>query len=343
MSGIDEDVRLRRNGSVDESLLFRGGDVEELHDLISKRFAPNRMKVLHDNRLDGLFRCTHEGPVGLYELGYGAEVDVRPGAPLDFYNVHIPLAGDGTVTVDGKPLRSALSIVGPGHEVSMRWNEESRNRILIIPREVVDEAVSARLGGPPDSALVFEPVFDDRTAPTRVWLGLVERFAEFAEAGLPALSPLALTHFEQLLVNGLLDIQPHALASAVTGISGTARASGAAVLRAVHRAREFCTEHAHEPIGTADMARAAGVAPRTLRDGFRRHLDTTPLAYLRTVRLGLAHRDLTAVAKGLARGNVTEVALRWGFTHLGRFTAGYRQAYGETPSQTLRRTDARSA
>ncbi|MEU3668279.1 AraC family transcriptional regulator [Streptomyces virginiae] len=339
MIGIDEEISLSMNRHVDESLLFRGGDVEALHELISTRFAPNRMKVLHDNRLDGLFRCRHEGPVGLYELGYGAEVDIQPGAPLDFYNVHIPLAGDGTVTADGKPLRSALSIVGPGHEVSMRWNEASRNRILIIPREVVDAAISARLGGPPDEALVFDPVLDDRTTPTKMWLGLVERFAEFAEAGLPALSPLALAHFEQLLVNGLLDVQPHTLGSAVTGIHSTSGAGGAAVLRAVHRAREFCAEHAHEPIGTADMARAAGVAARTLRDGFRRHLDTTPLAYLRTVRLGLAHRDLRAVATGLARGNVTEVALRWGFTHLGRFTACYRQAYGETPSQTLRRTD----
>ncbi|MEV8533155.1 AraC family transcriptional regulator [Streptomyces sp. NPDC051211] len=343
MSGIDGETDLRRSGPADGSLLFRGGDVEVLHELISTRFAPNRMNVLHAHRLDGLFRCTHDGPVGLYELGYGAEVDVMPGAPLDFYNVHIPLAGDGAVTVDGKELPSALSIVGPGHEVSMRWNEKSRNRILIIPREVVDEAVSARLGGPPDSPLVFDPVFDARTAPTRVWLGLVERFAEFADAGLPALSPLALAHFEQLLVNGLLDVQPHALGSAVAGVGSGGGGGSAAVLRAVHRAREFCAEHAHEPIGASDMARAAGVAVRTLREGFRRHLDTTPLAYLRTVRLGLVRRDLSAVAEGLERGNVTEVALRWGFTHSGRFTAYYRQAYGETPSQTLRRKDCRSA
>ncbi|MFG2235834.1 helix-turn-helix domain-containing protein [Streptomyces sp. NPDC048723] len=70
---------------------------------------------------------------------------------------------------------------------------------------------------------------------------------------------------------------------------------------------------------------------RSLREGFRRHLDTTPLAYLRSVRLSLVRRDLVAVAEGRALDNVTDVALRWGFTHLARFSGYYREAYGETP------------
>ena len=35
--------------------------------------------------------------------------------------------------------------------------------------------------------------------------------------------------------------------------------------------------------------------------------------------------------------NVASVALRWGFEHMGRFANQYRRAFGETPSQTLRR------
>ncbi|MFF8265557.1 AraC family transcriptional regulator [Streptomyces virginiae] len=319
-------------GSGDREVLFRGSDVEELHDLISTRFAPNRMDVLDDFGLDGRFECAHEGSVALYELGYGAEFDVTPADPLDFYIVHIPLAGDGVVTLDGRQLSSALSIVGPGQTVSMRWNQESVNRILIVPRQVVDQAVSVRLGELPRQLLSFDPVLDRKVDVVQAWLGLVRQFAEFLESGLAVRSPLALAHFEKLLVDGLLDVQPHALSEVAAGHGALA------MPRALRRARDFCAEHAHEPISAADMARAAGLSVRSLREGFRRHLHTTPLTYLRSVRLGLVRRDLVAVAEGRALDTVTDVALRWGFTHLGRFTGYYRETYGETPSQTLRNT-----
>ncbi|WP_446459232.1 AraC family transcriptional regulator [Streptomyces yangpuensis] len=278
----------------------------------------------------GRFRCVHQGSVVLYERGPGAEVDLTSAEPLDFYDVHIPIAGHGAVTMNRKGLLSAIGVVGPEQRGSTRRNQGSVNRILIIPRAAVDDALTVRLGEPPYEPLSFEPVLDNTAAPVQGWLELVGQLADFAGSGLAARSPLATGHFEQLLVNGLLDVQPHTLSEAVAG-RGTA-----AVPRAVRRARDFCSEHAHEPIAAADMARAAGVSVRSLREGFRRYLDTTPSAYLRGVRLGLVRRDLLAADDGRAVHNVTDVALRWGFTHLGRFTGHYRAAYGETPSQTLR-------
>jgi len=35
--------------------------------------------------------------------------------------------------------------------------------------------------------------------------------------------------------------------------------------------------------------------------------------------------------------NVTEVALKYGFTNLGRFSAQYKEYIGELPSQTFRK------
>ncbi|MFE7183821.1 AraC family transcriptional regulator [Streptomyces erythrochromogenes] len=310
--------------------LFRGRDVEELSDLIRVRFAPHRLSVLAGHPLEGRFRCVHAGEVAMYELGYGSEVDVVPEAPLDFYNIHIPLAGGGTVTVNGKPLSSPLSIAGPEQKLGMRWSHDSVNRTLIIPRQGIDQALAVRLGDLPSRPLDFESVLDARTAALKAWLSVVEHFAAFADSDLATRSPLAMQHFEQLLVNGLLDAQPHMLGEAVAG------RGCAALPSAVRRAAAFCAEHAGEPISVGDMAQAARVGVRSLREGFRRHMDTTPLAYLRSVRLDLARRDLLADAGGRAPQTVTDVALRWGFTHLGRFTGHYRKAYGETPSQTLR-------
>jgi AraC-like DNA-binding protein len=34
---------------------------------------------------------------------------------------------------------------------------------------------------------------------------------------------------------------------------------------------------------------------------------------------------------------VTEIAVQWGFLQLGSFAARYRERFGESPSQTLKR------
>lgn len=41
--------------------------------------------------------------------------------------------------------------------------------------------------------------------------------------------------------------------------------------------------------------------------------------------------------------NISVIAMGWGFTHLGRFSSEYRKLFGETPSATLQRNEARRA
>ena len=89
-------------------------------------------------------------------------------------------------------------------------------------------------------------------------------------------------------------------------------------------------------ITLAQIAAAAQVTTRALQYGFRKHYDTTPLAYLRTHRLQHAHRDLRA-ADPAARLTVAAVARKWGWVKPSRFTADYLQHYGRVPSRTLRK------
>jgi len=102
----------------------------------------------------------------------------------------------------------------------------------------------------------------------------------------------------------------------------------------LRRAIAFIDEHAHDDIAGAEIAAAAGVTIRAVQLAFRRHLDTTPLGYLRRVRLDYAHRQLAAADP--RHESVTAVAYRWGFANSSRFAAYYRQTYGVLPSHTLR-------
>ena len=103
----------------------------------------------------------------------------------------------------------------------------------------------------------------------------------------------------------------------------------------LRRALEFINEHADEPISLSEIAIAARLSPRGLQAAFRRRLDTTPLAHLRSVRMQRAHRDLQNAEPGDGL-SVAAVAARWGFAHLGRFAIEYRRRFGIYPSQTLR-------
>ncbi|MFF8861201.1 helix-turn-helix transcriptional regulator [Streptomyces sp. NPDC015139] len=102
----------------------------------------------------------------------------------------------------------------------------------------------------------------------------------------------------------------------------------------LRRALAFIDDHADQPVTVADIAAAAHVTVRALQYAFRRHLDTTPLAHLRRVRLTHAHRDLVAADRG-GGTTVTEVAARWGFHHPGRFAGLYRDTYRRSPHETL--------
>jgi AraC-like DNA-binding protein len=99
----------------------------------------------------------------------------------------------------------------------------------------------------------------------------------------------------------------------------------------VRRAIAFIESNAADDITAADIAHAARVSIRAIQLAFRRHLDTTPMAYLRRVRLSCAHAELCA-----RTASVTAIAARWGYARPSVFATHYRAAYGVSPSTTLR-------
>ena len=98
----------------------------------------------------------------------------------------------------------------------------------------------------------------------------------------------------------------------------------------------FIDARAADPIGLTEIAAAAQLSPRALQATFRRHLGTTPLGHLRSVRLARVHADLLAARRGDGR-TVSEIASRWGFSQLSRFASDYKKQYGQSPRETLSR------
>lgn len=73
---------------------------------------------------------------------------------------------------------------------------------------------------------------------------------------------------------------------------------------------------------------------RTVQNSFRAVADTTPLNYLRSVRLNGVRRDLMSTRA--ADASIADIASRWGFFHMSHFAEDYQALFNELPSQTPR-------
>jgi transcriptional regulator GlxA family with amidase domain len=81
------------------------------------------------------------------------------------------------------------------------------------------------------------------------------------------------------------------------------------------------------------ICKAVGVSERTLHAAFRAQFGTSPMSYLKNLRLDAVRADLR---RAQLSETVTQIAIRWGFLHFGWFAHDYQLRFGELPSQTLR-------
>jgi AraC-like DNA-binding protein len=146
--------------------------------------------------------------------------------------------------------------------------------------------------------------------------------------------PKVLAHPEvaRAIEQGLI----HAL---VTCLAAKARNEGAARrhhTRIMVRFEEVLADHPNRPLPMPELCALIGVSDRTLRSCCAEFLGISPSRYMllrRLKRVQVALRDADP-----ATASVAEIASGCGFTELGRFAGAYRNAFGESPSTTLRRS-----
>lgn len=121
--------------------------------------------------------------------------------------------------------------------------------------------------------------------------------------------------------------------SAAVNAGPDVQAAGQLVPGYVTAAESYAAERLADSLTMSSLAQAAGVSARTLQDGFRKFRGYSPMQYLREQRMLAVRRELLAPSHSTS---VTDIALKWGMNHLGRFSAYYASQFGERPSETLR-------
>ncbi len=216
------------------------------------------------------------------------------------------------------------------------YNAAQKSRVLVVNffKRPMDAYLNRLNGG----GYADGPGFADTLDTLDLSVGRASSFRHlvnytWSEAGRGAAGAFAATGVADNLESALVSLFLSAVEEqGGCGLREDRLRTGSAARR---RSEEFIEANLGERLTMADVAAAAGVPGRTLSRVFQNHHDLGVMAFVRARRLIAARRALQDAAP--VPGAVTRIAMDCGFAHLGRFSAIYRQAFGETPSDTLRR------
>jgi AraC-like DNA-binding protein len=151
-------------------------------------------------------------------------------------------------------------------------------------------------------------------------------FRELESLARPGLSEIACASFDEMLLGLLVaTLMPPSTQPNDSGTMGT---------DLVRRAQDQLRERAAGPVRLVDLASELGVGLRTLQMAFSKDVGYSPRDFLMQCRLDLARARLQNAETG---ERISDIAFDSGFTDLGFFARRYRDAYGELPSETLKR------
>ncbi len=107
----------------------------------------------------------------------------------------------------------------------------------------------------------------------------------------------------------------------------------------IDRARVLLMENTTEPPTVAEVATHLGISRRHLQTCFNRSVGLSATEFVRAERLNRVRQALCDARREGRVVSIGDVAAAWGFWHLSRFAADYRDMFGELPSETLRSSD----
>ncbi|WP_237387418.1 AraC family transcriptional regulator [Xenorhabdus sp. Sc-CR9] len=313
-----------------DHLLFSSTDLDEIKSMVGRVMQPHQLNILNGCRkLDAKMHYIPLGDFSMSRLRYGANVEINPGELTDFFLIQMPLTGCARIESGDQQLDSTpnmASVLSPNQHTSMRWNADSDQFMVRMSRSLLERTLVGILGHPLDHPLIFELGFEWQHC--QAWRCLMPYLLECLTQIPDILQyKLVTNQLEQLLSATLLSTHQHNYSESPSNHRSSIRP------RHVRRVQEYLQAHAHESVTVEQLAQIAGVSLRSLYSGFKEFLNISPMQYLRDLRMEHVRTELMA---GEAT-SVTGVALRWGFAHMGRFSAEYKARYGETPSKSLKR------
>lgn len=310
----------------ERSRLFANADPYEVSDYVNQHVGSHCIRLPNTGRPAASLSHRSFGSVDLCQIGYGGAVRVTSPALETIYHLQVLLQGHCLWRGRGQEhylTPGELLLINPDDPVDLTYSEDCEKFIVKLPAQLLERACQDSHWQRPHDGIRFASRHQLQQCEGFIsLLGLVCEEAE-NEQSLPAVQE----HYTRIIAIKLLGLLSNNVSRQLPSESNLS----------FSRLVQFIDDNLKQDISVEQLSQLAHVSPRSLYTLFEKHLGTTPKNYIRQRKLEKVHACLSDPAAKVR--NVTEVALDYGFLHLGRFSESYRGAFGELPSDTLRRRE----
>jgi AraC-like DNA-binding protein len=316
-------------------MLFETDNPNLARHRLTDEFAPHQIDL--KNKSKDFRTIAYKGQVAditLYRIRYCSDVTISSGPLRGYYLLYLPITGRIRVESKGRLidiLPGEFFVVNPFDPYILHKMDDCVQLTLKFDRTNLEVYLNSLLGHSPMGPLSFK---SDRALKFKNCENLVRLISLF-DADLFDGSAMLNDEIsggiaEKLMSDMLLRQVPNNYSDNLS-INQSSLAP-----YYVKKAEEYIRKYAHKPISMSNLAAVSDISERALYDGFRKYRDTTPMSFIKNIRLDRVRAELIGIRCGATpRRKLTEIAGDWCFSHMGNFSKDYKRKFGETPTKTL--------
>nr|WP_174505880.1 AraC family transcriptional regulator [Acinetobacter sp. Marseille-Q1620] len=297
-------------------------DICGQHDLIVKQ--QSKLNFQHE------FARLANNSIALGYVQYGTDAAIVNEKKLHCYSISLPLSGEQELSIQNQRIHSNSStglILNPQEELMLDISGDCKKIHLAIPKEKVDQVLRDLIRQDLPHDIIFSAEMDMNTLHISQWWKQIHFYLdEISLFGIHSLQPMY-QEIESLLIKKLLLLQKNNYSEILK------QRLDSNFPRSLQLAIEYIQNHSKQEISLQHLSEASYTSVSKLNSLFKEHLYTSPMQYVKNIRLKAVHATLC----NTPLSNIAEIALEHGFNHMGHFSRDYKLMFGETPKQTVKR------
>lgn len=320
------------NGNFYDSMAVQVASPELISAGVKRHIAMHEIRATQNFSTKSAYQYGSLHNIKLGIITYGVPTIIENSKGLKDYQLH--LVTRGTCDIETKHGGFRLQegqalIVNPLTPSSIKYHSDCSKLIIRLPKSLLDHCVLSFFDTSPKCSISFSSDAIDlglNSAALDVF-NLVCRSA--VTDNNPALNKRNFSNIplSNYFATKLLEFFDNNARKIVSELSDS---------KITDAVKEYISKNINDNISIAELASQLNVSKSKLFGEFSREKGISPAAYIKQKKLIAIYERLSNPNKDST--SISQIALDFGFNHLGRFSSDYKKLFNELPSETVRKS-----